>query len=355
MKQALVLALIVAVLPLLRASDDEVILENPEFRTIGIVSVSGDQFMVNAGGAETHFKLNRIKTLLFDTDQNDPDWQGGQQAFWDKKWSTCFDRMSAVVKTIDNGGDFRDMCVPIAYYYYAVAAGHVGKAKISQAYFAKAFASPLFKSPHPLYVEALKDAALLSVDEHNIDGAKALLPQLSTIDPEMCSYVKAEVAMAENDLATASTEFGNLASSKNPVMQARGKMGATRVALAKKSYDDAITSAQAAISSADGNQTILGDAYFYMGEALQAKAATGQTDDDRAQMLQDAAKSFMRVVALYDLSDQQIPAAQAALACFDRLQSFRNKIDSIKDIPFNRYAAKVRMWLASQGVSSSSN
>lgn len=351
MKRAYLLFALVALLPLLQGSEDDVVLINPDTSLIGQVVVTGDHFDISAQGARTSFKFSRIKSLVLDTDLMDQDWVSGQRSFWDQKWNYCYDRLTVVMRSIDNGGEFRPASLPFAYYYYAKAAGMTGHSDVSSQAFAALFAIKDFTKAHPLYGAALGDSAMLAILNKKLDEAEKLIPKVREADAALGNYLAAEVALAKNDLSGATTAFTALASSTDPVMKARAMMGATRVAIAEKNYDKAVTSAQAAIAGAKGDDLIQSDAQYYLGMALQAKAVAGKTDDEKASNLQKSAMAFMRVVAVYgNSSDKRILAADGAIQCFDKLASFQSRIESLKGIPYGRYSLKIKQWKTAQGA-----
>jgi hypothetical protein len=202
-----------------------------------------------------------------------------------------------------------------------------------------------------LYGAALGDSAMLAIQNKKLDEAERLIPKVREADAALGNYLAAEVALAKNDLSGATAAFTALAASTDPVMKARAMMGATRVAIAEKNYDKAATSAQAAIAGAKGDDLIQSDAHYFLGVAFQSKAVVGKTDDEKATNLQRAAAAFMRVIAVYgNSSDKRISAADSAISCFEKLATFQSKIESLKSIPFNRYALKVKQWKTAQGA-----
>ncbi|HTL52184.1 MAG TPA: hypothetical protein VL860_06395 [Planctomycetota bacterium] len=351
MERAWLVVCLVALLPLLQAGEDEVQLTSPDANLAGSVTINGAKFEVSSQGVKQSFSFGRIKTLVFDTDQNDPDWISGQRSFWDGKWNYCYDRMTGVMRLIEGGQEFRPMCVPFAYYYYALSAGKTGHADTSAQYFTQLFAMKEFTKTHPLYSEALGQSALLLVSTGKLDAAAGLIPKLKEADPSMGNYVAAEVALAKNDLDGATAAFTALATSTDAAMKARAMMGSTRVAIAKKDFDGAASNAKGAIAGAKGDDLIQSDAQYYLGVALQSKAATGKNDDEKAALLQQASMAFMRVIAVYgNSSDKRILAADGAIACFDKLGAFQQRLDSLKGIPFGKYSSKIKQWKGAQGA-----
>ena len=350
MKRVLLLLLLITLLPALRAAEDEVVLMNPDASLIGSLAIADDSFEISSGGARSKFKMNRVKLILFDTDNNDPDWHTGQQLFYEGKYASCFDRLTPVINVINNAQEWRAMTIPFAYYYYATSAGKMGKFKTAQENFDKLIALPAFTKKHPLYAPAYGDYALICLRSNNAAAAKALIPKIAEVDANLATLLKAEVAMADGKLDEAAQSFSALAASNDVAMKAQGMMGGTRIAIAKKSYDDAIASAQAAIAGGVGNELIQSDAHYYLGCAYREKAGTGATDDDKAKLLQAASMAFMRVVAVYPASDKRFLAADGAIFCFDRLSVFAPKVEAIKTIPFSKYSSKVKAWKVAQGA-----
>lgn len=349
MKRVIGLMLLVAMTCGLQASEDEIELVNPTVQMLGGVAVNGAQFDVSSGGAKTSFKADRIKSLVFDTELQDQDWIAGQKAFWESRWAVCYERLTPVIRLLDAGGEFREMCVPFAYYYYAVAAGQTNHNDVSQKYFKTLFDSPAFPKTHPLYSKALTDSAMLSLQAKNTSAAESLLPRLREVDATLGAFVAAEVAIAQNDLGKATGEFAKLASATDPIMKARGQMGATRVAIAKKEFDEAIKSATAAIAGGSGNDLIQSDGYYYLGVAQLAKAAVGKSDNEKATLMQQAGMAFMRVVAVYPTSDKRLAAADGAIKCFDQLAQFSTRMESLKATPYSKFAARLRNWKNANG------